>query len=272
MGVMTDYGLSKNWYYGLTFDGMNKETNASDATFGVGSGPNDYLFAQDKQVASHMNAGATATGTMTITFHPTALAIGHSTATIIRRIGGADGIYFRTREWCYGLTSTTLNKNSFSGQQFWRYGSVDAEIYPAGQVGLAIAGASAAGTMRITFHPTALAIGQASATVVRKIGGITDPQGGQKFWSAGQAFGLTFFALSNSFNTTNKNKFADQSLWYFGIATPDMVGTAATPVVTTNPAKQLGPNMMTKNRSVGWPTNVKVISAAIPNKRTSASS
>lgn len=266
MGTDVVYGKQQYWYYGSAYDGMFKTpSGVTDFKYGQN---NDFLYPNDKQVAAICIAGASINATASLTIKPNARASGQATGTVIRRIGGVSPIYDGARYYSYGLGAEGLNKKDAGQQTFWLFGGVASDLFPTTQGALVIAGALASATARLTFSVNGRSIGQATPVVVRKIGGATDPQGGEKYPSTGLATGFTFFALSNSIHTTNKSMFADQTLWYFGLPTPDMIGTAPTPPVIASPAKIISARTPTKRENARWPVSVKIIDPGMPAKKS----
>lgn len=71
-------------------------------------------------------------------------------------------------------------------------------------------------------------------------------------------YGMEFFGLSNS--KTAVNKLSDQTLWYFGLPASDIFPLVLVP--------RIGAGSERKRSAAGSPTSVKVISAAMPSKRS----
>lgn len=267
MGIDASYGAQKYWGYGATYDGMSKVASGS-AGFKFGF-VNDFVFPNDKQVAARVNCFASIVAAPGVSYHPTARAIGASTATVVRKLGGATPFYGQSRNWLYGWPTSGLLKKDAGQQTFWAFGALDLDIFAPTQAGLARGQASCTASAGVKFSVSGIAVGQCTPIVIRQLGGAIDTQGGQKYWSVGGATGMTFFALSNTILTTNKAKFADQSLWYLGLPTPDLVGTipSAPSGPTTSPSRIISSSIARKRQTSGYPPGIKVVSAKVSCKQ-----
>lgn len=250
MSVTPQYGKQKHWFFGSTFDGMNK-----NPTGGENLGPKaDFIFPQNKSLSGASYGSSTTTTTLKVARSLSGSSSGASVVTQTFR-GNASPIYGTQKYWLFGNTDIGLNKNDIGGEKFWRAGSTLGDLFPKSFSAMVFGRSLVTGTLNVARGMVGSATGSATVKGVRIMGGSADPDGRQKHW----IFGQTFLGL-------NKNAASVGGQKYWGVSGVFSSLFPLSPFKRTSRVVVHAPGLHSKRSESNAPTSVKVVDAGTPDQ------